>query len=399
MTEVFESGYDGLASAQTTLPADWYRSPAHHERELDRIWRRSWLYIGRADRIPPLTFRTVRIIGQSVLVVRDGEGALHAFHNSCRHRGSRLCSAEEGRLDKRRITCPYHQWSYALDGRLISTGHSGPIAGFDRRDFPLLSVAVAEHRGGVFANLAGGEAPPLEHALGEEMAPLANWPLEELAVGHRYTRRLGCNWKVFWENFNECLHCPNVHPSLSELVPIYGRAIMARRDDPDWQAHADDDTPEYAGTLRAGAESWTTDGRALPPLPGPTDAERAAGQTYAVAMPSLFMVGHTDYVRTVRLLPLGPEETELTAEWLLPQHVLAEGRDLRPVIDFATQVIEEDGAVCELNQQGLANRAFQAGVLMREEYEVLAFQDWVRRQLGESPVAEAASSRASRRAR
>src|SRR5690606_33647526 len=94
-------------------------------------------------------------------------------------------------------------------------------------------------------------------------ADLSNWPLADLVVGHSFRKEMACNWKIFWENFNECLHCPGVHPELSALVPIYGRGLMARHDDPDWQEHANDDAPEYAGTLREGAETWSGDGQAL----------------------------------------------------------------------------------------------------------------------------------------
>ena len=138
---------------------------------------------------------------------------------------------------------------------------------------------------------------------------------------------MNCNWKIFWENFNECLHCPGVHKHLSQLVPIYGRGLMARHDDPEWERHADNDAPEFSGGLRAGAETWSRDGQAHGPIfAGLSDSERAAGQTYATHLPSMFVVGHVDYVRTVRLAPLGPEQTELTAEWLFSPEALAARR-------------------------------------------------------------------------
>ncbi len=149
---------------------------------------------------------------------------------------------------------------------------------------------------------------------------------------------MNCNWKIFWENFNECLHCPGVHKDLSRLVPIYGRGLMGRHDDPDWARHADNDAPEFSGGLRAGAETWSRDGQAHGPVfAGLTPAERAAGQTYATSLPSMFIVGHVDYVRTVRLVPLGPEQTELTAEWLFPPEALAAPQaDIDNIVAFGT---------------------------------------------------------------
>ena len=118
---------------------------------------------------------------------------------------------------------------------------------------------------------------------------------------------MNCNWKIFWENFNECLHCPGVHKHLSQLVPIYGRGLMGRHDDPEWDRHADNDAPEFSGGLRGGAETWSADGRAHgPKFPQLTEAEQAQGQTYATHLPSMFVVGHVDYVRSVSLDRSGP---------------------------------------------------------------------------------------------
>src|SRR5262249_32830521 len=141
--------------------------------------------------------------------------------------------------------------------------------------------------------------------------------LEELKIAHTLRKTIACNWKIFWENYNECLHCPSVHPQLSNLVPIYGRGLLEERDDPHWAAHAADADPKFKGGLRAGAQSWTLDG-ALSGRPfGNISAEdRALGAVYLTGLPSVFLVGHADYVRVVRLRPLGPEQTELTVEYL-----------------------------------------------------------------------------------
>ena len=125
------------------------------------------------------------------------------------------------------------------------------------------------------------------------------------------------------------------------------------------QRHADNDAPEFSGGLRDGAETWSADGRAHgPKFPGLTEAERAAGQTYATHLPSMFVVGHVDYVRTVSLRPLGPEQTELTAEWLFaPEALASDSFDLDNIVSFGMQVLEEDAAVCEINQRGLHSLA------------------------------------------
>jgi glycine betaine catabolism A len=162
-------------------------------------------------------------------------------------------------------------------------------------------------------------------------------------------------------------------------VPIYGRGMMARHDDPYWEASAESDAPEHAGTLRRGAETWSEDGKGLAfRFAGLTDAEREAGQTYAVCLPSMFIVCHVDYVRTVRLRPLGPESTELVAEWLVAPEALDETDRLDSIIRFGKLVLQQDADICEVNQRGLGARPHMAGVLMPEEYDLARFHAWVR---------------------
>lgn len=393
-----ENGFNGLARVQPSLPAAWYLDETHHAREMALIWGRSWVYVCRAESMAePRDFRTFHVAGQPVLVVRDESGALKAFSNTCRHRGSILCEAESGRLGKPFITCPYHQWVYDLTGRLRATGPMRPVAGFDRDVHGLLPVSVAEWGGFVFVNCDPG-ATAFDAEYGEETAFVANWPLRDLRVGHTFSKRLNCNWKLFWENYNECLHCPNIHPELCDLVPIYGRAIMARRDDPDWRSTAADTAPRFAGTLREGAGTWSMDGVAQGRLPGLTEEDAASGQRYVTVMPSVFVAHHPDYVRAVRITPLTAGTMEITAEWLFdPESLGRADFDMDNITRFGTLVMEQDGAACERNQAGLRTKGFERGVLMQEEYEVFLFQDWIRARLGEPTLGEAAASRASRR--
>ena len=374
-------GYSGLIKPEPTLPSRSYFEAEAFGRDLSTIWHRNWIYVCRsAELAQPLSFKTFRLGSQEVLIVRDELGALNAFHNTCRHRGSQLCTQAQGRLKTRLITCPYHAWSYSLRGDLVRAPSKVLPEGFDRKDYPLYRVALSEWRGFVFINLdadpVGTPASTFDPASGN----LSNWPLEELVPGHRFTKLMDCNWKVFWENFNECLHCPGVHKHLSQLVPIYGRGLMARHDDPEWERHADNDAPEFSGSLRNGAETWSADGRAHgPKFPKLTAAEQAAGQIYATHLPSMFVVGHVDYVRTVSLRPIGPEQTELTAEWLFsPDALASDSFDLDNIVSFGIEVLEEDAAVCELNQRGLHSSRHEAGVLMPEEYDIKRFHDWVR---------------------
>jgi glycine betaine catabolism A len=381
-----DAGYAGLTTPVGTLPASLYFDPSHYQRELSRIWYRNWIYVCRSSDIAtPRTFRTLELGNQSIFVVRGEDGVARAFHNTCRHRGAALCREAAGRFGATGIVCPYHSWRYSVRGELLQTTSVQPGDGFDARDFPLYALPVTERLGFVFAALTP-EPPPFEATFDLPLERLASWGLEDLLVGHRLHKTIQCNWKVFWENYNECLHCPGVHPRLAQLVPIYGRALLERRDDPHWRDHADDDDPRYGGGLRRGAESWTIDGQPVGvPFPGLSAEERKEGHLYLTALPSVFVVAHLDYVRIVRLLPLGPERTDMSIEFLFLKETLQDPeRDIMKAVEFTNIVMSEDAGICEVNQRGLHALPHEQGVLMPEEYAIRQFHDWVRAELNRS---------------
>ncbi len=375
--------FDGLTRTEKTLASARYHDPAHYRRELRDIWYRHWIYLCRADGLDrPLAFRTFTVGSQRILLLRDDKGALRAFHNTCRHRGSILCREAEGRFKSKAIVCPYHQWTYRPDGRLLQTSSLAEAPDLDKTALGLYDIALTEWRGSVFVSLAE-TPPPFSLSTKERAGSFENWPLEDLVVGHSWRKTMACNWKVFWENFNECLHCPNVHPELTDLVPIYGRRISRSRDDPDWALKAGSADPRDKGGLKAGAETWSLDGQAHgATFPNLSPAEREAGQSFFVNLPSTYMAAHLDYVRVIRLLPLGPEETELQAEWLFPAETLQDPAfDLGNVVDFAKTVLSQDAEISELNQQGLHCLRHEHGVLMPEEHHLHRFHQWVEESL------------------
>jgi Rieske 2Fe-2S family protein len=166
-------------------------------------------------------------------------------------------------------------------------------------------------------------------------------------------------------------------------VPIYRRGIMEPRDDPDWKSHVSNPEPLHRGGLRAGAETWSVDGRSLGHDFRLTDEERRLGYHYMTSLPSHYLVLHVDHVRSTRILPLGPERMELEIEWLFPAETLSDPDvDIMRACSFSQEVMAEDGRVCELAQRGLRARPHHHGMLMPEEYDVWRFQEWVRRALG-----------------
>jgi Rieske 2Fe-2S family protein len=376
-------GYNGLTEHTEGLPADAYFDPRQYERELQRIWYRNWVYVGRSGEVArPRAFRTFELGDQKILLVRDDQQVLQAFHNTCRHRGAALCRESDGMLRSASIVCPYHAWVYNLQGDLLRTSSKSHASGFDMADFPLYRVRVREWNGFIFVALTD-QPPSFEKFFDLPLNRLDGWRLKELVVGHVLLKTIHCNWKIFWENYNECLHCPGVHPKLSQLVPIYGRGLLEERDDPDWVAHAADKDPKFKGGLRSGAATWSLDGKATGvPFAGLSDADRQAGHIYMTGLPSIFLVGHVDYVRVVRLLPQGPERTELKVEYLFsPQNLADPQFDMRNVVDFTNLVMTEDAAVCELNQSGLRAGPHARGVVMPEEYVIRQFHEWLRAEL------------------
>jgi glycine betaine catabolism A len=382
-TDTKTSAYNGLTELTQGLAADAYYDPRHYERELQRIWYRNWVYVGRSSEVRDArSFRTFEVGDQKLLLVRDDAGVLQAFHNTCRHRGAALCRESEGHLRSGAIICPYHAWVYDLQGRLLRTTSKTLPRGFETGDFPLYKVRVREWKGFIFVALTE-DPPPFERSFDLPLDRLDAWPLGDLVLGHVLMKTMQCNWKIFWENYNECLHCPGVHPKLSALVPIYGRGLLEERDDPEWKAHAAEADPKYKGGLRTGAVTWSTDGAmAGVAFPDVSREDREAGALYMTSLPSVFIVGHVDYVRVVRLRPLGPEQTEMRVEYLFSRETLAKPTfDMSKVVDFTNLVMTEDAEVCELNQRGLHAAPHARGVVMPEEYVIRQFHEWINSEL------------------
>ncbi len=210
-------------NSRSTLPARCYTDEAIFELERERILRRSWLYAGRADQVAgPGDFFTTSIAGMPFIVVRDGNGEINAFVNVCRHRGTILL---EGHGSRSTIQCPYHAWTYGLDGSLRGAPRSERDSGFDRAALSLIRAQVGLWGPLIFLN-PDLTAPPLEDALG---------PLPEIVKGsgidfdrlHFFERasygegfEIAANWKLVIENGLECYHCSVTHPGLSQLIDV-----------------------------------------------------------------------------------------------------------------------------------------------------------------------------------
>lgn len=362
-----------------TLPRAAYLADDWFAHEMATLFARQWVMVGRLTDFAPGTMRRAQVGAAPVIICRSPDGSLSAWHNTCRHRGSELCVADVEPLGKL-ITCPYHAWAYAAsDGRLVSTAHAHPASDFRVTDHALLAVALQVWNGFVFLSTA---AKPPDLWSDVALTTLDNWPMSALITGHRHEAILACNWKTFWENYAECLHCPGIHPELCDMVPVYGTGVMGPTEALGW-------SPEDASrpNLKPGAQSWTLTGAPCGPVFADlTDAERIAGHTFVTLWPSSYVVAHVDYVRSVRLQPLSPTRTRLIAAWHFSPETLAQpGFDAAEVAAFAKIVLSQDGAAAEMNQRGIASPAFRRGTLMPEEYEVHRFEQWVLAEMEKQP--------------
>jgi Rieske 2Fe-2S family protein len=347
-----------------TLSGHDYTAPSVYAVERERVFFRHWYYACRAERLAePGAFVAVDVVGESIIVVRGRDGALRAFYNVCRHRGSRLCDEAHGQL-RGAIKCPYHAWSYGLDGCLIGTPNVDADE-VDRASLSLWPAAVDVWEGFVFVHL--GEQPePLEGWLADQdddPLTFSRFRLGELRTARRTERVVEANWKIVVENYNECLHCPTVHPELVALIPTYRRGSVV-----------EDGRDDGGVSLAPGATSLSNGGRStVPVLPGLSERD-ATSYFGAAIFPNLLLDIAANSAVATALVPLGPDRTLLVSEYLFRQEAIAEpGFDPSDVVDFNELIASQDAAVCERVQLGVSSRAFTHGVLAEKDGLLASF--------------------------
>ncbi len=339
---------------------------------------------------------TVQVGSYSVIVVRGADGVVRAFHNSCRHRGSRICSAEKGNAAK--LVCPYHQWTYELDGRLLWAREMGPE--FNPADHALGAVHCREIQGMIF--ICFDKQAPDTAALDVQAARyLAPHDVAKLKVAHRSKIIEKANWKLVLENNRECYHCSANHPSLCVTFP----------DDPNLVG-ADDSTTSNAGKAHVerceaaglpskyvidaneqwrfvripflgNGVSYTLDGKAAVTKRVGSVPFDNAGSCLYFHYPNTWNHLLSDQVLTFRVLPIGPEETEVTTTWLVHKDAV-EGVDYdhNRLTEVWNHTNDEDRRIVEENQKGINSPGYVPGPYSKvEESGVNQFVDWYCRTL------------------
>jgi glycine betaine catabolism A len=348
-----------------TLPGAAYHSDETYAVDREKVFFRHWMYVGRAQRLATRgAWLRVEIAGESILVVRGKDDRIRGFYNVCRHRGSQLCDAEQGEV-RTHLRCPYHAWGYALDGTLVTT----PMVErdeIDRDSTSLWPVHTALWEGFVFVNLSREEPEPLRDFLAsqqDEVLGLARVGLAELRTAHVSTVDVAANWKIVLENYNECLHCPTVHPELVSVVPAYrkGSIFEAGRDD-------------GGVTLADGRTALAADPRLrLPLLPGLRGQQGPAAYFGAAVYPGMFLDVDGSTALATAVLPTGPRSCRLVTEYLFSPDAFDDPHfDPQPVIGFNELVTRQDAEACERVQRGVTSRAFEHGVFPAKDAWVYA---------------------------
>ena len=299
-----------LAAAASTLPRHCYTSQETYARERAAIFDRSWLYVGRSETLRETgAYSLLELFGESVILVRGDDGVLRGFYNVCRHRGTRLCEREAGHFSGA-IVCPYHAWTFALDGSLAAARNMAGVPGFEKADYPLHAIAVEEVAGCVFVNFAPDLAQRTHARALDYLAPLGKklerWDIGNLRCVRSLAYDVAANWKLIVQNYSECYHCPVIHPQLDQLSP--------------WDSGSNDlESGAILGgpmQLREAHETMSLTGaRPRAPL-GSVDGEDLRRVYYYALFPATLLSLHPDYVMLHRVVPLGIERSRVVCEWL-----------------------------------------------------------------------------------
>ena len=355
-----------------TLPGEFYASPRIFAEEMERIFFRRWLCVGREDRIPVAgDYVLVDLGAESIIVVRDQDGEIRAFYNVCRHRGTRLCEEVHGRFGGT-ILCPYHSWAYGLDGRLVGAPSSQDISGFNKADYPLHRVAADTWEGFLFINLADNPESLLDVlAPIQERGSLYNLPALRAHRQIRYD--VAANWKLIVQNYSECYHCSPVHPALARLTPpTSGENDL-------WQGAVLGGYME----MNDGITSMTMTGRSCGIPVGDLPQDELNRVYYYSVFPNMLLSLHPDYVMFHTLWPLDVGHTRICCDWLFHPDSLG-SRDFNPDdgVDFWDMTNRQDWHICEMSQLGVVSRMYTPGPYSQRECLSAQFDREVVRALG-----------------
>ena len=365
------------------LPRAAYVDPAVFDWEQRHFFGGSWMCVGRSEAVANPGDQRAESVGTAgVLLVRDDDGGLHAFANTCRHRGHELLGCGTS-INRRVIACPYHSWGYELSGGLRAAKGFKGREGFDTDAWGLMPLPVQEWHGLVFVD-GSGHAPAFETGVADLAPVVAPYEMERLKVAGSHEYEVRANWKILTENYHECYHCPVIHPELCTVSPP-----------------ASGDNYPASGTwvggtmdLREGMATMSLDGSSGGVMLRGLDAKGLRTVIYLNVFPNILVSLHPDYVMVHRLTPLAPDRTRVECSWAFaPEAVERPGFDPSYAVDFWDITNRQDWQACESVQRGLTSEHAVPGPLSAEEDAVYQFVTMVARgYLGQSLAAATATA-------
>ena len=368
-----EKAMEPYAAGAKSLPQKYFVSPDIFTKEQAEIFSKEWLLVGHQSQIPDAgDYIVQRVNHESLFVIRDRGAKIHGFFNVCRHRGSRLIEDNCG--NRAAIQCPYHAWIYGLDGRLIGAPHMDEVPGFEKADYPLHEVNLGIWEGFIFVNLRDASAERGDYSLEHWFAPLSgkfsHWNMSILQPAKRIEYDVRANWKLIFENYSECYHCPGVHPQLQKVSP-YDSAKNDLREG-----------PFLGGFMKINpGKSLTMSGNACAAFVG--KVENLQQVFYYSIFPNMLLSLHPEYVMVHQLWPQSPERTLIVCDWFFhPEAFKRSNFNPEDAVEFWDMVNRQDWHVCELSQQGISSRAYDPGPYSARESIPAAWDEYYLRQMG-----------------
>ena len=376
------------SSGDYTLPQAFYTDPDLYEFDVSAIFTRSWLMIGFEVELPePGSYMALTIGRCPIVVVRGRDRVIRGFHNTCRHRGAQICANGHGRNVK--LVCPYHKWTYELDGRLIGTTRMGPD--FKLEDHGLRPLQVELLGGCIYVALTD-EAPDFR-PFRAAVAPLFDpYKMSDAKVAFESTLVEKANWKLVMENARECYHCAACHPELRRSYPVgigrdfadseHFRGFAARMNQLGLSTAPVEGTWWHAERypLNPGIESLSMDGKAVVARWLVDIEDKEIGALWWALEPNIFCHAFSDYVFMFSAIPVGPQETHVVCKWLVHRDAV-EGVDytIDSLIEAWTKTNLQDRDLAENNQRGVNGLGYQPGPYSQEAEDfVVRFGNWYR---------------------
>ena len=349
------AGLTAPAETRRGLPNACYRDPEAHLLEAHSLFARTWTCIGVGADIPePGDVLPVELAGMPLVLVRDRTGAINGFHNVCSHRGVLLVTGPERHRSS--LRCPYHSWTYGLDGRLVRTPHAGgwnldSCPALEKSDLGLAPVRLEVWNDLIFADLSG-TAEPLSTFLGPLDERWSGYEMSRLRHAASWELELAANWKLAIENYLESYHLPWIHPNLTSRSPLENHHQVVVCDRVYGQV-----TSEFSA-LSSGEAPFT-------PFPDLTPEQQRSGE-YPLVFPNLLLGLQPDHFYAIIIDPLAPDRTrERIHLYLVGDRPDREDHDLavEQLVDTWKRVFAEDVGVVELMQSGRRSDAFAGGIL------------------------------------